>query len=61
MEAVASRIQGTSITAYANTLVAMDLTYMGRDGAKQIGFSEHLSQSLRSRESEEFLDKLSDT
>jgi hypothetical protein len=39
MEAVTSRMQGTSITAYANSLGTVDLQYIGCDGAKQIGFS----------------------
>jgi hypothetical protein len=61
MEAVASQMQGTSFIPYANSLGTVDPKYIGRDGAKQIGFSELFNHSSRSRESEEFPDKLSDT
>jgi hypothetical protein len=60
LEAVTSRIQGTGVTDYANLLGTADLKYIGRDSAKQIGFSNHNNKSSRSRESEEFLDQLSD-
>jgi hypothetical protein len=53
-------MQGTGITAYANLLGTVDLKYIGRNGAKQIGFYEQYNQSSRSRESEEFVDQLSD-
>jgi len=39
MEAVTSRMQGTSIIIYANALGTVDLQHKGCDGAKQIGFS----------------------
>ena len=60
LEAITSRMQGTGITAYANSLGTVDLKYIGRNGAKQIGFYEQYNQSSRSRESEEFVDQLSD-
>ena len=46
MEAVASRMQGTSITAYVKSHGTVDLKYIGRDGVKQIGFSEQFIFSL---------------